>query len=43
MNGKAIPWNPSTGKYHLAIVDQEDRIIDSIHFEVRGEDRVNQD
>ena len=42
MAGKAIPWNPSTGKYHLAIVDQEDRIIDSIHFEVRGEGRVNQ-
>jgi penicillin-binding protein 1C len=43
MNGKAIPWNPSTGKYHLAIVDQEDRIVDSVQFEVRGEDRVNQD
>ena len=41
--GKAIPWTPSAGKYFLAIVDQEDRIIDSIHFEVRGEDRVNQD
>jgi penicillin-binding protein 1C len=43
MVGKAIPWTPSAGKYLLAIVDQEDRIIDSIHFEVRGEDRVNQD
>jgi uncharacterized protein YfaS (alpha-2-macroglobulin family) len=33
---------PHSGKYHLAIVDQEDQIIDSVHFEVRGEDRVNQ-
>ncbi|MGD0917668.1 MAG: penicillin-binding protein 1C [Thermodesulfobacteriota bacterium] len=41
--GKAIPWTPVAGKYHLAIVDEEDRIIDSINFEVRGEDRVNQD
>jgi penicillin-binding protein 1C len=37
--GKAIPWNPSTGEYHLAIVDQEDRIVDSVQFEVRGEDK----
>lgn len=36
MVGKAIPWTPIAGKYLLAIVDQEDRIIDSIHFEVRG-------
>jgi penicillin-binding protein 1C len=40
---KTIPWTPIPGKHLLTIVDQEDRIIDSIHFEVRGEDRVNQD
>ena len=36
--GKTTPWTPSPGKHILAIVDQEDRIIDSIHFEVRGGD-----
>jgi penicillin-binding protein 1C len=36
MVGKAISWTPRAGKYLLAIVDQEDRIIDFIHFEVRG-------
>jgi penicillin-binding protein 1C len=34
--GKAIPWTPGEGEYLLAIVDREDRTIDSIHFEVRG-------
>jgi penicillin-binding protein 1C len=43
MVGKAIPWTPSAGKYLLTIVDQEDRIIDSIHFEVRGGDGANHD
>ena len=34
--GKAIPWTPGEGEYLLAIVDREDRTIDSVHFEVRG-------
>jgi penicillin-binding protein 1C len=34
--GKTISWTPHTGRYLLAIVDQENRIIDSVRFEVRG-------
>lgn len=29
-------WMPKVGNHLLAIVDQEDRMIDSVHFEVRG-------
>ncbi len=34
--GRAVPWTPNAGEYLLAITDQEGRMIDSIHFEVRG-------
>jgi penicillin-binding protein 1C len=34
--GKIIPWAPTAGKHFLAIMDHEERIVDSVHFEVRG-------
>jgi len=34
--GKTIAWVPKVGEYKLIIVDQEERIIDTIYFEVRG-------
>jgi penicillin-binding protein 1C len=34
--GKATPWRPEAGKFHLALRDEEGRIIDSVLFEVRG-------
>jgi len=34
--GKTIAWVPKVGEYKLVIVDQEERIIDTIYFEVRG-------
>jgi penicillin-binding protein 1C len=36
--GKATPWSPEPGKFHLALRDGEGRIIDSVLFEVRGSD-----
>jgi penicillin-binding protein 1C len=35
-DGRAISWTPNTGTYLLSLVDDEDRIMDSVHFEVRG-------
>jgi hypothetical protein len=34
--GKSFRWALGAGKYHLAIVDPEERVIDSVSFEVRG-------
>jgi len=34
--GKATPWSPKAGKFHLALRDEEGRMIDSVLFEVRG-------
>ena len=34
--GKAIAWAPVPGKYHLAIADGDEKIVDSVYFEVRG-------
>jgi len=34
--GKATPWSPQAGKYHLALKDAEGRMIDSVLFEVKG-------
>jgi penicillin-binding protein 1C len=34
--GKSFSWAPRAGKYLLAIADSEERIIDSVSFEVRG-------
>ena len=34
--GKAFAWNPMAGKFHLALIDEEDRVLDSVHFKVRG-------
>jgi penicillin-binding protein 1C len=34
--GKTIPWTPKAGKYSLALADKEEKILDYIHFEVRG-------
>lgn len=32
----SISWNPTQGKYMLSLVDKQNRIIDTVHFEVRG-------
>jgi penicillin-binding protein 1C len=34
--GEIVPWAPTAGKHSLAIIDREERIVDSVHFEVRG-------
>jgi len=36
MAGKTIPWTPKAGKHLLAIADREERVMDSVSFEVRG-------
>ena len=32
----SISWNPGQGKFMLSLVDKQNRIIDTVHFEVRG-------
>ena len=39
--GKAVPWTPQPGRHRLAIIDREDRIVDAVHFEVRGSSQEN--
>jgi penicillin-binding protein 1C len=34
--GKTLSWVPKAGKHVLAISDEEEKVIDSVHFEVRG-------
>jgi penicillin-binding protein 1C len=34
--GRHFPWSPRAGTYVLTLVDENDRIIDSVDFEVRG-------
>jgi len=34
--GKKVAWAPAPGKYHLAIADRDEKIVDSVYFEVRG-------
>jgi penicillin-binding protein 1C len=34
--GSFLPWTPRAGTHILALYDGENRIIDSINFEVRG-------
>ena len=34
--GRTIPWIPKTGKYHLAIADKDEKVLDYVYFEVRG-------
>ncbi len=36
MTGKTVPWIPKAGKYHLAIADKDEKILDYVYFEVRG-------
>jgi len=36
MTGRTIPWTPKTGKYHLAIADKDEKILDYVYFEVKG-------
>ena len=36
VSGKTVSWSPRAGKHLLSIADGEGRIIDSVHFEVRG-------
>ncbi len=31
-----FPWSPKVGTYVLTLVDENDQMIDSVHFEVRG-------
>ncbi len=39
--GKATPWSPKAGKFHLVLRDEEGGMIDSILFEVRGSNGEN--
>lgn len=34
--GRTIPWIPKPGKYHLAIADKDEKVLDYVYFEVRG-------
>ena len=34
--GRTISWIPKAGKYHLAIADKDEKILDYVYFEVRG-------
>jgi penicillin-binding protein 1C len=34
--GRTIPWIPRAGKYHLAIADKDEKVLDYVYFEVRG-------
>jgi len=36
MTGRTIPWIPKAGKYHLAIADEDEKVLDYVYFEVRG-------
>jgi hypothetical protein len=29
-------WSPRVGDYTLTLIDENDQMIDSVHFEVRG-------
>ena len=31
-----FPWSPRVGAYTLTLIDENDQMIDSVHFEVRG-------
>jgi len=35
--GKFVAWSPKRGKHNLTLTDNHGRIIDSVNFEVRGE------
>ena len=35
-NGKTFSWSLSVGKFMLALLNQEGKVIDTVHFEVRG-------
>jgi penicillin-binding protein 1C len=34
--GSYFPWSPRAGAYTLALIDENDQRVDSVHFEVRG-------
>jgi penicillin-binding protein 1C len=34
--GDVVSWEPEAGSYRLSLVDDHDRVIDSVHFIVRG-------
>ena len=34
--GKTISWVPRQGKHHLAIADEDGKVLDYVYFEVRG-------
>jgi len=34
----AVPWQLKPGKYALSLVDRQEHIVDSVHFEVKGAD-----
>ncbi len=38
-----VPWTPRKGKHALRLLDAERRELDSVHFEVRGDDGVIRD
>lgn len=35
-SGRTQAWLPSAGRFHLALLDQKGKVIDSVQFEVRG-------
>ena len=35
-DAQALPWKPGYGRYVLSLMDRQNRVIDSVNFEVRG-------
>ena len=35
-HGRTLSWFPMAGRFLLSLSDQEGRVVDSVHFEVRG-------
>ncbi|MDA8082394.1 MAG: penicillin-binding protein 1C [Nitrospiraceae bacterium] len=37
---ESVAWRPRVGRYMLALVDNKDRVVASVRFEVRGMERI---
>jgi len=35
-SGKTLSWSPNVGKFMLVLLNREGKVIDTVHFEVRG-------
>ena len=35
-DAQTLPWKPGYGRYVLSLMDSQNRVMDSVNFEVRG-------